>query len=58
MFSLAGKTNRCELPGKRFRALFRDRCEADHGQKGTDQRHQQVDFHVILRCALAAYSSV
>jgi hypothetical protein len=24
------------------------------GQKGADQHYQQIDFHVTLRCAIAA----
>jgi hypothetical protein len=39
---------------KRIRSLFRYRSEANCGQEGTDQQHQQVDFHVILRCTIAA----
>jgi len=27
------------------------------GQKGTDQHDEQVDFHVALRCAIAAVGS-
>ena len=48
----------CEakLLRKRFRPLFRRRSEVNRRQKGTDNRHQQIDFHVILRCALAAHN--
>jgi hypothetical protein len=34
--------------------LFRHRSEANCREKGTDQQHQQIDFHVILRCTVAA----
>ena len=36
-----------------FGALFGSRGEADDRQQGTDQQHQQVDFHVFLRCPVA-----
>jgi len=26
----------------------------NRGQKGADQHYQQIDFHVTLRCAVAA----
>jgi hypothetical protein len=29
----------------------------NRGQKGADQHYQQVDFHVSLRCAIAALNS-
>jgi hypothetical protein len=28
----------------------------NRGQKGADQHYQQIDFHVTLRCAIAASS--
>lgn len=39
---------------KGFRLLFGGRSEVNGGQKGTDQHDEQVDFHVALRCAVAA----
>ena len=42
---------------ERFRLLFRGRSEVDGGQKDADQHYQQVDFHVTLRCAIAALSA-
>jgi hypothetical protein len=39
---------------ERFRLLFRRRGEMNRGQKGADQHYQQIDFHVTLRCAIAA----
>jgi hypothetical protein len=29
----------------------------DRGQKAADEHYQQVDFHVSLRCAIAALTS-
>jgi hypothetical protein len=29
----------------------------DRGQKAADEHYQQVDFHVSLRCAIAALAS-
>ena len=42
------------LLGKRFRPPFRRRSKMNRCQNGTDQRYQQVDLHVVLRCAVAA----
>jgi hypothetical protein len=42
---------------ERFWLLFRRRREVNRGQKGTDQHYQQIDFHVTLRCAIAALAS-
>jgi hypothetical protein len=39
---------------KRLGTLFWRRSEVNCGQKGTDQRYQQVDFHVFLLCHVAA----
>jgi len=39
---------------ERFWLPFRCRCEVNRGQKGADQHYQQIDFHVTLRCAIAA----
>jgi hypothetical protein len=37
--------------------LLGRRCEVDRGQKAADEHYQQVDFHVTLRCAIAASTS-
>jgi hypothetical protein len=29
----------------------------NRGQKGADQHYQQIDFHVTLRCAIAALTT-
>src|SRR5258708_23321591 len=34
--------------------LFWRGSEVNRGQEGTDQHHQQIDFHDFLRCAIAA----
>ena len=39
---------------KRFRLPFRRRREVNRGQKAADEHYQQIDFHVTLRCAIAA----
>src|SRR5579871_2400844 len=44
-----------DLRWKRFRALFRRRSEADSRQNCTDQKHQQINLHVFLRCVIAAW---
>ena len=36
---------------QRFGALFGHRSEVNRRQKGTDQHHQQIDFHVSLSAA-------
>jgi hypothetical protein len=41
---------------KGFRLPFRRRSEVNRGQDGTDQHYQQVDFHVTLRCPIAAFA--
>jgi hypothetical protein len=43
-----------QLLRKGLGALFWRRSEVNRGQKGTDQRYQQIDLHVFLRCAVAA----
>jgi hypothetical protein len=40
-----------------FRLPFRGGSEVDRGQKSADQHYQQVDFHVTLRCAIAALTA-
>jgi hypothetical protein len=40
-----------------FRLPFRGGSEVYRGQKSADQHYQQVDFHVTLRCAIAALTS-
>jgi hypothetical protein len=42
------------LAGQRFRAPVWRGSEVNGGQNRTDQHQQQVDFHVVLRCAIAA----
>jgi hypothetical protein len=42
---------------ERFRLPFRGGSEANRRQKGTDQHYQQIDFHVTLRCAIAAMTA-
>jgi hypothetical protein len=37
--------------------LFRRRGKVDRGQKAADEHYQQVDFHVSLRCTIAALTS-
>ena len=39
---------------QRLRALFAGGSEVGGGQEGADQHHQQIDFHVFLRCVVAA----
>jgi hypothetical protein len=39
---------------ERFWLPFWCRCEVNRRQKGADQHYQQIDFHVTLRCAIAA----
>jgi hypothetical protein len=36
---------------------FRGGSEVNRGQKNPDQRYQQIDFHVSLRCAIAALTT-
>jgi hypothetical protein len=40
-----------------FRLPFWCRSEVNRGQKGADQHYQQIDFHVTLRCAIAALTT-
>ena len=47
-----------KLLRERFRGLFGGRSEVNGGQKGTDQHDEQVDFHVALRCAIAAVTAM
>jgi hypothetical protein len=42
---------------KGFWLPFRRRGEVNRGQKGDDQHYQQIDFHVTLRCAIAAQTT-
>ena len=37
-----------------LRALFRRRGEMNRREKDTEQRHQQIDFHGVLRCIVTA----
>ena len=37
-----------------FRLPIGRRSEVNRGQNGADQHYQQIDFHVTLRCAIAA----
>ena len=39
---------------QRFRLPFRCRSEVNRGQQAADEHYQQIDFHVTLRCAIAA----
>jgi hypothetical protein len=53
------------VPGQQARALLRKRLglvlgrggEVNRGQKAADQHYQQIDFHVTLRCPIAALTS-
>jgi hypothetical protein len=54
---VAGKFGRKSLLRKRFRLPLGRGCEMNRGQKGPDQHYQQIDFHVTLRCAIAALAS-
>src|SRR6478752_10171899 len=63
-------TGVCRLPGRkggtiarvairtllrqRFRLLFRRRSEVGRRQQAADEHYQQIDFHVTLRCTIAA----
>src|ERR1700704_3838213 len=40
-----------------FRLPFRGGSEVNRGQKSPDQHYQQTDFHVTLRCAIAALTA-
>jgi hypothetical protein len=42
------------LLGEPLRLAFWRRSEMDGGQKSTDQHHQQIDFHFVLRSPLQA----
>ena len=42
---------------KRFRLPFRCRGEVNRGQQAADEHYQQIDFHVTLRCGIAALTS-
>lgn len=45
------------LLSKRFRLSLRIGRKADRCQECTDQQHQQIDFHVRLRCTIAAQAT-
>src|SRR5580704_13058498 len=40
-----------------FRLPFRGGSEVNRGQKRADEHYQQIDFHVTLRCAIAAITA-
>src|SRR5882757_216346 len=46
-----------ELLRECFGLPFRGGSEVNRGQKSPDQHYQQIDFHVTLRCAIAALTA-
>jgi len=52
--SIDGEPATFSLLGQCFRALFGRGREVDSGQESADKHHQQIDFHVFLRCLIAA----
>jgi hypothetical protein len=52
--SIGSKPVRLLLLGQCFRALLGRGREVDSGQESADKHHQQIDFHVFLRCLIAA----